>query len=70
MTYAAAKFCAATSNGLRGDVFIRKHIITSWPVTWNVGQYPIYHATHLGTRFEVTTSNSLGGDEFMRKFIL
>ena len=31
-------------------------------------QYPLHHATYLGTKFEVATSNSLVGSDFIWDF--
>ena len=70
VTYASAKFEAATSNGLGEDAFYKKiHYLTFdlnvfdlWPkVTRNVAQYPLHHVTYAATKFEVAMSNGLGG---------
>ena len=54
VTYAAAKFEVAISNGLGGDV------------TQNFAQYPLHHVAYAATKFEVATSKGLGGDTFTR----
>ena len=74
MTYAAAKFEVARSNGL-GDAFTRKYIIRPLTLTLGVmvtryiAQYPLGYVTHVATKFEVAMSNGLGGDTFGTKLI-
>ena len=73
MIHPATKFKVATSNGLGGDTFTRKHNLIfdldlRIKVTGNVAQYPLHHLTYSATNFEVATSKGLRGDAFTRKF--
>ena len=65
LTKASAKFEVATSNGLGGDEFTRKYIISR-----NVTQYPLHHMTNVPSKFEVAMSNGLGGNEFTKKYFI
>ena len=58
MTYAAAKFEAATPNGLGGDAFTCKYIILPLfdldlgvKVTQDVEHHPLHHVTYSDTKF-------------------
>ena len=68
LTKASAKFEDATSNGLGGDAFTRKYIISPLTLilgqgqTRKVAQYPLYHMTYAPAKFEVAMSNGLGGN--------
>ena len=56
------------SNGLGGDAFTRKYIISPFTLilvqgqTRKVAQYPLYHMTYAPAKFEVAMSNALGGN--------
>ena len=69
---ASAKFEVATSNGLGGDAFTRKYIISPLSLTIgqghirSVAQYPLHHMTYEPAKFEVALSNGLGGNAFTR----
>ena len=73
LTKASAKFEAATSNGLGGDAFKRKYIISPLTLTLgqgqtqNVAQYPLNHMTYVPAKFEAVISNGLGRNAFTRK---
>ena len=62
----------ATSNGLGGDTFTRKCIISLLTLTFgqgqtrNVAQYPLHHMTFAPAKFEAAMSNGLGGTAFTR----
>ena len=70
----SAKFRVDTSNGLGGDAFTRKYIISPLTLTLtlgqgetlNVAQYPLHHMTYAPAKFKVAMSNSLGGNAFTR----
>ena len=72
LTKASAKFEVATSNGLGGDAYTRKYIIS--PLTLTLGQghtqkvahYPLHHMNYAPAKFEVAMSNRLGGNAFTR----
>ena len=65
LTNAFAKFEVATSNGLGGDEFTRKYIISLLTLTLgqeqtrNVTQYPQHHMTYAPAKFEASMSNGL-----------
>ena len=72
-TYAPTEFEVTKSNGLGGDAFTKKSLLTfdlGVKVTQNETQYPLHHVTYSATKFEVATSNLLGGDLFTRKYII
>ena len=60
------------SNGVGGDAFARKYIIS--PLTLMLGQgqapniakYPLHHMTYAPAKFEVALSNGIGGNAFTR----
>ena len=62
------------SNGLGGDAFTKKNIISPLTLmlgqgqTGNFAQYPLHHMTYAPAKFEVATcmSNGLGGNAFIR----
>ena len=72
LTKASAKFKVATSNGLGGDAFTRKYIISPLTLTLgqehtqNVAQYPLHHMTYLPAKFEVDMSNGLRENAYTR----
>ena len=72
LTKAFAKFEVATSNGLGGDAFTRKYIISLLTLilgkghTQNVAQYPRHHMNYALAKFEAAMSNDLGGNAFTR----
>ena len=76
LTNPSAKFEVDTSNGLGGDVFTRKHIISLLTLTLgqeqrrNVAKYPLHHMTYASAKFEASVSNGLGGNAFTRIFDL
>ena len=67
LTKASVKFEVATSNGLEGDAFTRKYIISTLTLTLgqghtqNVTQYPLHHMTYAPAKFEVAMSSCLWG---------
>ena len=73
MTYAPAKFEAATSNSLGGDAFLQEKTLfvihLEVKVTQNVFLYPPHHVTYAPVKFVVAMSNSFGGYAFTRKYI-
>ena len=62
-------------NGLGGDAFIRKYIISILTLTLgqrqtrNIAQYPLHHMTYAPAKFEAAMSNSLGGKAFTRNIL-
>ena len=62
LTKAFAKFEVATSNGLGGDAFTRKYIISLLILTLgqgqihNVAQYHLHHMTYAPAKFEAAMS--------------
>ena len=72
LTKASAKFEVAMSNGLGGDAFTRKYIISFLTLTLCQGQtrylahYPLHHMTYAPAKFEAAMSNGLGGNAFTR----
>ena len=70
LTKASAKFEVATSNGLGGDAFTRKYIISLLTLTLGqeqtrkVAQCPLHHMTYAPAKFEASMSNGLGGNAF------
>ena len=71
LTYAAAKFEAATSNDLGGDAYTRKYIIL--PLIMGSRshemklQYPLHHVTYSGSKFEIYVIVKYVGADFLRK---
>ena len=65
-------FEVAMSNGLGGDVFTGKYIISPLALmldqgqTRNVAQYPPHHMTYAPAYFEVAMSNGLWRNAFTR----
>ena len=57
------KFEVAMSNGLGGDAFTRKYIISPLTLTigqghtGNIAQYHLHHMTYAPAKFEVAMSN-------------
>ena len=76
LTKASATFEVATSNGLRGDAFTKKNIISPLILplgqgqTRNVAHYPLHHMTYAPAKFEVAMFNGLGGKAFTRNIYL
>ena len=76
LTKASAKFEVATSNGLGGDAFTRKYIISLLTLTLgqgqtqNVAQYPLHHMIYAPAKFEAAMSNALGENAFTRSIYL
>ena len=71
VTFAPAKFEAATSNSLE-EMLLQENTLFDLDigvkVTQNVAQYPPHQVTYAPVKFVVATSNSLGGDAFTRKY--
>ena len=59
-------------NGLRGDAFTRKYIISLLTLilgqrqTQNVAQYPLHHVTYAPAKIEAAMSTSFGGNALTR----
>ena len=70
VTYAAAKFEAATSNGLgKRCIYIKNALLdldVEVKVTQDVAKYDLHHVTYSDTKFEASTSDGLGGDAFTK----
>ena len=73
MTYAPAKFEAASFNSLGEDGFTKSTLYVldfGVKVTQNVAQYHPHHVSHAPANFAVAMSNGMREDAFTRKYII